>query len=208
MASKSASAIRRAAATKSSVTRAMSASPIAFGAPHRDRTESRCRRPPPMSGGGGDRAGMTELGADLGSGGVHGGRQLAQAGYGVVGHDELARRTTGVARHRAERDGGETDAALGDCEVVVDQPIGRNVLRRHAFERGRLDDAVAQRDRTEPRRCERVGGHGVRRYTCPPHKGLIGFDVETGSRTCDRSCSDSLNGATNRSAKSDFALAA
>ena len=46
------------------------------------------------------------------------------------------------------------------------------------------------------------------RYTVRPHKGLIGFDVETGSRTCDRSCSDSLNGAKNRSAKGDFALAA
>ena len=42
----------------------------------------------------------------------------------------------------------------------------------------------------------------------PANKGLIGFDVETGSRSCDRSCSDSLNGATNRSAKSDFTLAA
>lgn len=39
--------------------------------------------------------------------------------------------------------------------------------------------------------------------------GLIGFDVKLGSRTCDRSCSDSLNGATKIEANSDdLALAA
>ena len=38
--------------------------------------------------------------------------------------------------------------------------------------------------------------------------GLIGFDIGAGFRTCDPSCSDSLNGAKNRIANEQFALAA
>jgi len=38
--------------------------------------------------------------------------------------------------------------------------------------------------------------------------GLIGFDISLGGRACDPSCSDSLNGATNRIANEQFTLAA
>ena len=41
-----------------------------------------------------------------------------------------------------------------------------------------------------------------------PITGLTGFDTSFVVRTCDRSCSDSLNGATNRIANEQFALAA
>jgi hypothetical protein len=38
--------------------------------------------------------------------------------------------------------------------------------------------------------------------------GLIGFDIGAGFRTCDPSCSDSLNGAQTTTANQQFALAA
>ena len=38
--------------------------------------------------------------------------------------------------------------------------------------------------------------------------GLIGFDIGAGFRTCDPSCSDSLNGAPTTTANQQFALAA
>ena len=38
--------------------------------------------------------------------------------------------------------------------------------------------------------------------------GLTGFDSSSGGRPCDPSCSDSLNGATQRIANQQFALAA
>jgi len=44
--------------------------------------------------------------------------------------------------------------------------------------------------------------------TTQPITGLTGFDTSFVVRTCDRSCSDSLNGATNRIANEQFALAA
>lgn len=37
---------------------------------------------------------------------------------------------------------------------------------------------------------------------CTIISGLIGFDVETRSRLCDPSCSDSLNGVTQKRQKS------
>ncbi|MEY4372436.1 MAG: hypothetical protein RL219_1205 [Actinomycetota bacterium] len=38
--------------------------------------------------------------------------------------------------------------------------------------------------------------------------GLTGFDVSFGGRACDPSCSDSINGAKNTTANTQFAVAA
>ena len=51
--------------------------------------------------------------------------------------------------------------------------------------------------------------HPCRTLSSTQHTtGLTGFDISFGGRSCDPSCSDSLNGATKRIADKQFALAA
>ncbi len=59
------------------------------------------------------------------------------------------------ARHRAVRDGGHPHATRRDLSVERDEVVGDDAARRAALEGRRLDDAVAQRQRTEPGGSER-----------------------------------------------------
>ncbi len=86
--------------------------------------------------------------------------------------------------------------------------------RRHGRPGDRAERGGRTRQRLLPalRRC--AGHH--RRPVAPLRPvswstqitGLIGFDIGAGFRTCDPSCSDSLNGAPTTTANQQFALAA
>ena len=112
-----------------------------------------------MAGTGGNRAGMSELHAGCTSEVVHRFGEAREAGNRVVRDDDLARRALALLVDRAVRERRHPDAAHGDGAVVVDQPVGDDVLARHPLEGGGLDHAIAQRDRAQPSGRERPPCH-------------------------------------------------
>ena len=104
-----------------------------------------------MPGARGHGTGVAELHAGRGAGLVHGLGEPRQAGNGLVPHEDLARRALPVFGHRAVRERRHADTAGRDRPVVVDQPVGHDVLAGHPLERRGLDDAVPQGDRSELR---------------------------------------------------------
>ncbi len=117
-----------------------------------------------VAGACGHRPGVAELHAGRGAEVVHGGGELGQAGNRLRPHDDLTGRALTILCNRAVREGRHADTAGGNGAVVVDQPVGHEVLAGHAFERGCFHDPVPQRDRAERRGLEGIDGHERRRY--------------------------------------------
>ena len=88
-------------------------------------------------------------------------------GRRVADHD-LAGRALSVLRHRAVRQRGHGDTAGRDRAVELDQIVADDVLRRAAFEGGRLDEAIAQDDRAELAARERIGARTRRQIPTSP----------------------------------------
>ena len=89
--------------------------------------------------------------------------QPGQAGRGVGGDDQLVRRPAPVRGHGAVRHGRHPDPAGGDPLVELDQLLAHDVLAGETLEGGGLDDAVAQRQGTEPGWREGVDAPTLRR---------------------------------------------
>jgi hypothetical protein len=70
---------------------------------------------------------------------------------------DLAPVGAALRRDGTVRDRVQSDAAAGHAAVELDQLVGHQALRRPALEGRRLDDPIAQRDRSERRWRERLG---------------------------------------------------
>ena len=83
-----------------------------------------------------------------------------ESALGVGPHDDLLAVRAPLGGDGEVGDGRQTDPALGDGEVVVDQLLRDLPVGRAPLERGRLDGAVAQRHRPQRGGREDVGsGH-------------------------------------------------
>jgi hypothetical protein len=97
----------------------------------------------------GHRSGMAELAADLCSGLVDRlGESRQTGGRLVVDDDDLLLRAP-LRGHGQVGDCGQADTASGRSQVVVDQLVGDQTVRRAPLERGRLDRPVAEPDGAE-----------------------------------------------------------
>ena len=76
---------------------------------------------------------------------------------GVDDDDFLLR--TPLGSHGQVGDRGQADTAPGRRQVIVDELVGDQAVRRAALERGRLDRTVAQPHRSELSRLEDATGH-------------------------------------------------
>lgn len=97
-----------------------------------------------------DSAGVADLRRHECPLGVHGVGQTLQPGDGVGREHDLVSGVPQPSWDTAQyATRGEADAPGGHLPVELDQRIGHDVLRREPFERGRLDDAVPEGERTE-----------------------------------------------------------
>jgi hypothetical protein len=100
---------------------------------------------------------------------MHGVRQQPQPGHGLFPHVDLLGVGASLGRHGQVSYRRHSHAARRDSPMEVDELIGDETLGRHSFERGRLDDAVAKRQRPElagakdrRRHVTRLGLHQVK----------------------------------------------
>ena len=102
----------------------------------------------------GHRPGVADLGRRRRTLRVDGVGQAPQAGQvGLVQQQAVAVRAP-FGRHGQVGHGGEGGAAGSHAAVEVDQRVADGATRHHALEGGRLDDAVAQRERAQGGRRE------------------------------------------------------
>ncbi len=107
----------------------------------------------------GHRSGVPELAGHLGPGLVDRLGEPRQAGRRLaVDDDDLLLRTP-LGSDGQIGDRRQADTAAGRREVIVDELVGDQAVRRAALERGRLDRTVAQPHRPEGRRLENTGRH-------------------------------------------------
>src|SRR6516165_1791895 len=129
-----------------------------LGEPHADRVEEPHRR----QGGGlvglrvGHRAGVPDLSAYRRALGVDRLGEPPQPGHRLRAHPQSVALGASALGDRAVGDRRHADPAGGRQPVVFDQVIGDQRVGRARFERGGLDDPVAQRYRTELGRTEHI----------------------------------------------------
>ncbi len=92
---------------------------------------------------------MSELAGDLGTRGMDRLGEPRQAGGRLVVDDDDFLVRTPFRRDGQIGDRRQADTAAGRSQVVVDQLIGDQTVRRTSLERGRLDGPVAELDRTQ-----------------------------------------------------------
>ena len=102
----------------------------------------------------GHRPGVADLGRRRRTLSVDGVGEAAQPGQVLLVQQEAVAVRAPFGRHGQVGHGGQGGAAGGHAAVEVDQRVADGATRHHAFEGGRLDDAVAQRQRAQGRRRE------------------------------------------------------
>ena len=133
-----------------------------LGEPHADRVEEphRRQRRGLVGAGVGDRAGMSDLRADRRTFGVDRIGEPPEPGHGFRAHPDPVAFGAAALGDRAVGHRGHADPAGGRQPVVLDQVVADQRAGRAGFEGRGFDDAVAQRDGPELRRCQHVRGFG------------------------------------------------
>ena len=160
-----------------------------LGEPHADRVEEphRGQRGGVVGAGVGDRAGMPDLRADCRALGVDRVGEPPEPRHCFGAHPDPVAFGAAALRDRAVGDGGHADPARGRQPVVLDQFVADQRTWRAGFEGRGFDDAVAQRDGPELRRCQHVRGfgHGAGSAGNGSERTARGRACQTGRRGCD-----------------------
>ena len=133
-----------------------------LGEPHADRVEEphRGQRGGLVGARVGDRAGVADLRADRRALGVDRVGEPSEAGHRFRAHPDAVAFGAAALGDRAVGHRGHADPAGGRQSVVLDQVVADQRAGCAGFEGRGFDDAIAQRDGSELRRCQHVRGFG------------------------------------------------